>query len=236
MGKIVNFLKRILEVLLDPRCIVCGETTTLIDKICIECSSNFKIAGQHLCPVCGHPVGSYGGECHSCTKLGTIYYDSYCYFAEYDEFAKTVMMKWKWECDHSITKIYADLILNNFDLRDKIVVFVPDSFFGMLKKGAASMTAVSHILQKKGVKVLSGVIGKRNDLNNNQKNKKIRARIGGVSDKFKLVGKLNVDDVILIDDVYTTGATINFCSRLLKEAGVGRVNAVTIFRSVLRNK
>ncbi|NNC22511.1 ComF family protein, partial [Corallococcus exiguus] len=37
-------------------------------------------------------------------------------------------------------------------------------------------------------------------------------------------------EVILFDDIYTTGSTLNLAAQILKEAGVYKVSALTIFR------
>ena len=59
-------------------------------------------------------------------------------------------------------------------------------------------------------------------------------RIKNVKGAFALrqPGELADKNVVLIDDVFTTGATMNECARVLKRAGAARVTALTLSRAV----
>lgn len=58
-------------------------------------------------------------------------------------------------------------------------------------------------------------------------------RAKNVRDVFKIENSFKIKDkkIILIDDIYTTGATINACSKLLKKAGVSKITALVIAKS-----
>ena len=51
--------------------------------------------------------------------------------------------------------------------------------------------------------------------------------------QFRAVGAVS-GHVVLVDDVYTTGATADVCARLLRRAGADRVDVVTFARVVRR--
>jgi ComF family protein len=57
-----------------------------------------------------------------------------------------------------------------------------------------------------------------------------RARQGNVNGAFECSVERVAGSVILVDDVYTSGATMNECMRVLKEAGASEVKLFTIAR------
>jgi predicted amidophosphoribosyltransferase len=58
-------------------------------------------------------------------------------------------------------------------------------------------------------------------------------RIANVRDAFRVADAARVKDrdVMLVDDVMTTGTTLSECARVLKRAGAKRVWAATVARA-----
>ncbi len=46
--------------------------------------------------------------------------------------------------------------------------------------------------------------------------------------KIKNVDKIINKKILLVDDIYTTGATLNECSKILKQAGTKKIDVFTI--------
>ncbi len=55
---------------------------------------------------------------------------------------------------------------------------------------------------------------------------------GAISLNHKYKSRIKGASIVLIDDVMTTGATLNECARVLKSAGAGKVDVLTLARVV----
>ncbi|MBN3038589.1 MAG: ComF family protein [Candidatus Omnitrophica bacterium] len=58
-------------------------------------------------------------------------------------------------------------------------------------------------------------------------------RLNNVKGAFRVKGRRSIKDksILLVDDVFTTGATANECAKILKEAGASSVQVLTLARS-----
>jgi ComF family protein len=67
-----------------------------------------------------------------------------------------------------------------------------------------------------------------------QGHKKATDRKSNVSRAFKTNPKYNIEgkNILIIDDVYTTGATLNECAKTLYSVGATEVNCLTLARAV----
>jgi ComF family protein len=61
-----------------------------------------------------------------------------------------------------------------------------------------------------------------------------KARMTNIKNAFKIQYKEKIKDktILLVDDVYTTGATVNECARLLLKGGANHVDVLTLARAI----
>lgn len=226
-----------LNYFLDTRCIFCGRKSN--KSVCSVCISFlYSDIKQKKCDICGHPVSSE--SCISCNGQKQ-FYDKYIFFQYYSDFSKSFVYKWKKNGFFVIGKFLAERLICELD-NENYIVFVPNHRFKFLKKGRSGLGFIKQKLKSKGYNILTDLLIEKVILFSNQKTLSKENRINNVKKKFslnkkykKIIKKRNIklDIVYLIDDVYTTGSTVNHCSKLLMKAGFKKVICITFFRSVI---
>ncbi|MEA1867337.1 MAG: phosphoribosyltransferase family protein, partial [Thermodesulfobacteriota bacterium] len=65
----------------------------------------------------------------------------------------------------------------------------------------------------------------------------MKERLRNVRNAFEVANSLpeGVETILLLDDVYTTGATVRACAKALKRAGAKEVHVFTVARTVMVN-
>lgn len=144
------------------------------------------------------------------------------------------MFKWKKENFRNLSYVFADVIdqfIKNQLSGSKEELFlvpVPPRPKKLVKKGWDQINDLADILSKK-YKVLK-ILERTGE--GEQKKLSKQERLGTQEVAYRL--KENVsqipESVILLDDVVTTGATLEKCAGILKENGVKKVTAIALFR------
>ena len=86
--------------------------------------------------------------------------------------------------------------------------------------------AAGYLAKTSGVPIIKAIYRKRNTVF--QYRLKATARKQNVSGAFGIRTKEKLKNVILVDDIFTTGSTLNECAKLLKTAGVSRIDCYVI--------
>lgn len=227
------------NLLMEKECLICKKNIFFEAKeefICNSCKSILTTKQyDQICPVCAHPL--VYNSCPSCSKLKFVYYDSYNFIQYYNDFTKSIIYQLKLFEDFSHYWLIFDLLKKNFSAKENcFITVVPDNFFTRSKKGRCSLYYLLKLFKKNGYNVLKDVY-RRRFFFKKQKTKTVESRLNDVSKIFYLPEK-NINRysgrLFLIDDVYTTGATVNYSAYLLKKAGFKEVHVITFFRAVMQ--
>jgi len=243
------------DALFPPICLVCASylpvhpkedikgsaLDSLTSCLCQSCQEDIKPINSPLCSKCGIPFVSREGEDHLC---GECIEDKRDFrkaraFGIYTGTLKKAVHLFKFGKKTRLARPLGDLLRLAF-LRfwDKdsvdLIIPVPLHIKRLRSRGFnQSFLLIKGWAKKEGIACDAGIL-RRIRQTRPQSELSREERIRNVKGAFKLIRPEKVKDrrVILVDDVYTTGATVNECAKLIKEAGAKDVDVLTLARAV----
>lgn len=221
---ILTIIKDIILDLIYPP--VCG--------FCNEINSNF------LCDKCKNKLNSMKITKIDDYKNAPVYFDEHFYMFKYEKEIRDYIIKYKFNEKSYMYKSYAKLVYDdnvfrsNFIDKYDFIISVPIHKKRFKQRGYNQSELIAKEIGKMcGKSYLKNVLKKsKNIVPQSSLDKLERVRnIKGVfdvgSDIFEIKGKR----IAIFDDVFTTGATVNECARMLKENGADYVGVFTIAKS-----
>lgn len=235
-----TYFNTMLNALFPPQCMCCGELVKTHGTLCHGCWAELHFITAPHCTICAHPFEYDLGEgalCASCIDALPSFTSAYSAVV-YDDTSKRLLHKLKFEDQGHLAPIFADWLANHMQARaiPDIIIPVPLSkkrlFTRRYNQSAlvAKELALSlgiayqpHALQR--IKHTAPQTG----LNKTERQENIRGAFAISASHSDMIKGASI---CLIDDVMTTGATIDACTATLNSAGASAVHVLTIARVV----
>jgi len=156
----------------------------------------------------------------------------------YEKVSKSVIHSLKFEGMKHVYKVFIPQIcrrMHEFDDKIDIVTSVPMNRKKLVKRGYNQSRLIARdVGRKTGIEFHEILREKRNTTT--QRSLNYSERFINVIDRYETVNSTIFRNkvILLIDDVFTTGATVNECSRKLILSGAAKVFSLTIVRSDLK--
>jgi ComF family protein len=185
-----------------------------------------------MCRICGRLLDSSGHNeviCGLC-RNGQRSFDMCRSLLMYDDISRRVIMKIKRYADRGVARHCCKLIAARcetvFDGGD-LITPVPSHWTRVLRRSCNPPSIIAAELSKI-LKIQLVNLLKRDRRTDYQKNKTLNERRKNVKDSFLCRHNLDEKTIVLVDDVMTTGSTLDECSMVLKLAGASKVVCITI--------
>lgn len=225
----------ILNILFPRRCPVCGEIVRPAGGlICLSCLQKLSFIKSPTCKKCGKEIRDEAAElCGDCMAHRHAFEYGLA-LVNYDEAARDSMAQIKYNNKREYIDFYGAAICARYRRRIlrmgvDAVVPVPVHASRRRKRGFNQAELLADCLGKRlGIPVLSDMLV-RNKKTKPQKELSAAERLKNLSGAFA-AGTIpaGIKAVLLADDIYTTGSTMEACARVLKMAGIDRVYFVVI--------
>ena len=213
-----------------PHCLGCGIEGEII---CQECYATIKRVPANVCPYCNAYV-STSGHCPNCKNLKPPY-AQFRAFAYYGGVIREAIHHLKYQNDVGVARVLACYLLKVIQAENwefDLIVPVPLSKRKLEQRGYNQAERLAQPVATALEKPISTDALIRIKENASQVDLDVHSRRQNVRGVFEanpviVKGKR----ILLIDDVFTTGATLESASRALRDAKSDLVYAVTVGRS-----
>ncbi|MFG6329160.1 MAG: ComF family protein [Lachnospiraceae bacterium] len=235
MSKYVKYGKETLRFLArfiyPERCPVCGKVIPAAADygICSSCTGKAELVKSPFCMKCGKPLGNNGEFCMDCMKKETSFICGRAVFV-YNKYMKKSMESFKYYGRAEYARFYAGQMFEVYgrwieSISPDALIPVPVHINRMLDRGYNQAGIIADILgELTGIQVIHNLLIRRKDTVP-QKELSYKERRDNLYKAFDIVKQTrelyqDVKCVIIIDDIYTTGSTIEECSYVLKCAHI----------------
>ena len=219
-------------------CISCGKKTYAL-PLCKECRNEFltvtPFKSEERCSVCGKELVSEIGKCSECNEESERFLDALFPIHMYRLWKKDLLFAWKSQGQRSLSLFFASVVKAAIDLlKDCSVEFdsiipVPPRPGKIKKKGWDQVDELVKILEKKFSLKAEYVLERVSSVEQKSLNKGERKGSLGAKYQLKSGAELNAKRCLILDDVITTGSTMEKCAKLLKKAGAEEVYGLSLF-------
>lgn len=238
LNKVTTCLKTLLDLFFPKTCPGCGKIASSHELFCPDCNKALAFIRPPLCPICGTPLKS--GQSHVCGPClkEPPFFKAGRSCAIYDGPLRNAIAHFKYQGITALAKPLSMIMINTLSSFIKkasvdLILPIPLHIKRLRQRGFNQALLLANELGKKfelptGRSVLKKVketlpqVG----LSRAERRKNVRG-------SFRVISPEDMKDksILLVDDVFTTGTTVNECSKVLIKAGAKDVFVVTLART-----
>ena len=213
------------------KCPFCGKIEK--QRICKECRKKILPVEEPRCKKCGKPIREAEKEyCYDCTMIRHVFEEGRSIWIHKEPVSRAVYAL-KYQNRRIYAKAFGEEMADQYGyyLREKkveLIVPVPLHRKKMRIRGYNQAALLAEVLGEiTGISVDEDILVRvKNTKPLKQLNDKERRR--SIRGAFSVRKSVWAKTIVLIDDIYTTGSTMETCTRRLKEAGAEKVFCISI--------
>lgn len=236
----MKLLNDLINIIYPSLCINCLKVVDGKNNVlCIDCFTDIDFISDPKCIKCSYPFeikldsDSFCGSCLIATPLYKAAYN----LLYYNDQTSKLIHRFKYYNQSFILEELVRLLLKQINKDDiDIIIPVPIHLLKLIIRTYNQTQIIAEIIGKKISKQVYGNILIKTKYTKPQAKITRKQRLVNVKNSFSIknaaliIGK----NILLVDDVMTTGSTINECVRLLLASGAKDVFVATIARTVIK--
>ncbi len=239
---IKDIFSKLIDFIYPAQCFLCKKILLAEDGICFDCLSKLNYITDPRCARCGYPfefamkTKNVNNYCPNCIKK-LPKFDVCISSLHYNDASKKIILPFK----HGDKTGYAKFMSRVMSASGKkiieksdIIIPVPIHLTRMLKRKYNQASLLAKYLSKLNNIPAFYTCLLRTKATISQGHLSPRARKLNIKEAFKCSKSINIKGktILLVDDVFTSGATVEECSKVLKQAGAKQVMVLTFARVI----
>lgn len=237
MGTIRKFLDMLSNsIFVNYKCIFCNTETVNESLICPVCEKKLKALNGSVCNKCGAKLETSENGCYTCFDKNYIF-DKHRSCFIYDDISATPVKLLKYSEKKYLTEPMAKImyafhkeLFNNVDF----ITYVPMTFDRMKSRGYNQCEVLANELSSISKVPCLELLTKEHETEH-QANLDFNGRIKNLKGSFVINSEyldiVKNKNILIIDDVFTTGSTIHECARVLLKGKANGVSALTFVKT-----
>jgi ComF family protein len=225
------------ELVFPRTCVVCARLQPMGDQVlvCAGCLTSLRPLPIGRCARCGHP-GHGGTACTTCAGLDPAIVSARSFCWADDRVARECLHAFKYDGWHALATVLASRMRTLWaDEAPSALVPVPLAAGRRRERGYNQAELLARALARLWTSSIVADVLDRTRETPSQTQLTRAHRFANVADAFRVSAtrahSLHGRHIILIDDVMTTGATLNACAVALRGAGIPVIHCVTFGRA-----
>ena len=215
----------LLDLLLPSRCVVCRRAGA---QLCAQCTASLPRLRAPRCDRCGAPTAWPVERCLECSGRRLAFAQARAAVA-YDDAVRAAVGAWKERGLRRLVGSFADVVAETLEPPGAPLAFVPSDPERRRRRSGHPAGALARALGERWELPVLALLARRPGLR--QRGLPLADRRANVRGAFA-VYRAPPPRLVLVDDVYTTGATVNEAASTLRRAGARRVEVVTFARAL----
>ena len=249
----MELAKKLLSILFPSRCILCRQTVSesavndpVVNKhveICSDCCKSLPF-NKPCCMSCALPLAEDINDevlCGSCIKKSPTF--DYCYsLFRYEDKIINLVHQLKFGEKISYARTIGEMLFTRLQAEIQLTKEKPECLLPvplhkarLRQRGFNQSIEIARIVAKKLEIPIEYDVVKRQRSTVTQTGLNAKQRQKNIKGAFRVVGEINYKHVLIVDDVVTTGSTVNELARVLKKNKVERVGVLSIARAPVKN-
>ena len=231
------------DFLYPPACPVCQREVADAHLGCTDCRGELLSGVESYCEVCSAPVGPHLPTVQGCIHCAgdRFAFDRAIALGPYEGLLRQTCLRAKQDRSERLSRLLADLLWTRREAAFRTdeydaVVPIPDHWTARITRSASPAACLADHLARLLKVPCDRHILRKPRRTPPQSTLSPTLRRENLKDAFRMVRgvRMTATQVLLVDDVLTTGTTAHRAARVLRKAGAERVTVAVVARGIGR--